>query len=138
MVLNSWPGPAWEAERLQAYVIAVEPLDAEIAVKAVARAVQVLKFRPTVAELREFVRIERSMSQREVAEYVKPEKPERPEWVIRWERARACGDWRAFPEQMSGMDAMARTTPENFSAYSAPNAPIFDREYWVQPDEYLE
>ena len=47
----------------------------------------------------------------------------KPEWVTRWERARAAKDTRLFPEQLPVCHR-----PEPFD-----NADV-----WVQPDEYLE
>ena len=137
MIVNSWPGPAWEADRLSAYVAAIEPLDAAITTRAVGRAVNELKYRPSIAELREFVRIERALSEPEESRFVLPDKPPKPLWVDRWERARAAGDLRPFPEQITALDSLARQGALDYAAYRPPEAPVSDREHWVQPDEYL-
>ena len=137
MIVYGWPGAAWETERMEAYVDAIMPLDAAVTSRAVARARNELKYRPSVAELREFVQIERRLSESEEARYVLPEK-EQPEWVNRWERARAAGDMRPFPEQMTALDMLARQSPEHYKVYAPPEAPVTDREFWVQPDEFLE
>jgi hypothetical protein len=137
MIVNGWPGPAWDADRLEAYVQAIMGLPADVTTRAVARAQKKLEFRPSVAALMEYVQIERRLSEREVAEFVVPEKIPKPTWVERWERARAVGDQRPFPEQIPGMDALARISPENYAAYAPPEVPISDREVWVQGDEYL-
>ncbi len=138
MIVYGWPGAAWEAERMEAYVDAIMPLDAAITSRAVGRARNELKYRPSVAELREFVQIERRLSESEEARYVLPDRPEQPDWVKRWERARAAGDMRPFPEQMNAMDALARQTAEDYRVYAPPEHPLNDREHWVQDDEYLE
>lgn len=137
MVVNSWPGPAWEADRLEAYVNAIISLDAAVTVRALSHAVQKLKYRPSVAELREFVQIERRLSDDQVLEYILPEKPFRPDWVHRWYRARAAGDWRPFPEQLNALDVLARQSPEHYRVYAPPEAPLTDPEFWIQEGEYL-
>jgi hypothetical protein len=137
MVVNSWPGPVWEVERMEAYIDALLPLDAAVTTNAVARAVSQLKYRPSIAELREFVRIERSLSAEEEIRFMPSEMPLKPTWVERWERARAAGDVRPFPEQMTGMDQIARQSPEHYAVYTPPRFPLDDAEHWVQGDEYL-
>ncbi len=140
MIVHSWPGQDWDALTMEAYCEAIMPLDAELTTRAVARAVNVLKFRPKVAELREFIAIERRqrLSPREEADLVKVEKIPQPLWVQRWERARAAGDMRPFPEQSHAMEMMSRQSPENRRAYAPPTAPITDASVWVQPAEWLE
>lgn len=140
MIVHSWPGQDWDALTMEAYVEAIMPLDAELTTKAVARAVNQLKFRPKVAELREFVAIERraKLSPREQADYMPVEKPPKPLWVERWERARAADDQRPFPEQSHAMAILARQSRENYRVYAPPAAPITDASVWVQPAEYLE
>lgn len=140
MIANSWPGQAWEAERLEAYVNAIITWDAEMTTKAVARSVNKLKYRPSVAELLEFVQIERraAISPSEEATLVRAEKQPRPLWVERWCRARAAGDWRLFPEQAAAMDILSRRSPEDFKAYRPPSEPFTDTSVWVEPDSYLD
>jgi hypothetical protein len=63
-----------------------------------------------------------------------------PEWVRRWRRARAAGDFRHFPEQADVGYAHAqesgRTKP--FAGVAELELGSFrDRDVWVQPDEYL-
>jgi hypothetical protein len=137
-IVNSWPGPDWEPERLNAYVNAILPLDAEATTKAVAKAVEKLKFRPSVAELREFVRMERQPSERELADYMPVEAQPKPAWVSRWERARAARDMRPFPEQLHALDKLARVDPEHYRVYAPPQHPLTDAEHWVQPSEFLD
>lgn len=138
MIVHGWPGPNWEQERMAAYVDAILPLDAVVTTHAVARARNALKYRPSIAELREFIQIERRLSQEQEAELVLPDKPVKPVWVRRWERARAAGDMRPFPEQMTVLDLLARASPEHYKVYAPPEQPITDAEFWVQEDEYLE
>lgn len=138
MIVHGWPGPAWESERMASYVEAILPLDAVITTHAVARARNSIRYRPSIAELREFIQIERRLAESDQARLILPERPVKPEWVNRWERARAAKDMRPFPEQMLALDSLARYSPEDFKVYSPPEQPVTDREFWVQPDEYLE
>lgn len=62
----------------------------------------------------------------------------KPPWVKRWERARAAGDPRPFPEQAPGYEALRREHPLNAEAYKLPHIAHSSREHWVQPDEYLD
>lgn len=137
MIVHGWPGPAWEEERLAAYVEAILPLDAAITTRALARARNTLKYRPAISELREFVQIERRASEA-VIPLIEPEYPGKPEWVDRWERARAAKDMRPFPEQVEVMHSFARRSPEDYKAYNPPAVPTTDREFFVQSDEYVE
>lgn len=104
MIVTSWPGSRpWQADEMDAYAHAIEPLDAEHTVNAVARAVNDLKYRPSVAELREYVRLERSLAQPE------PSRPEPsrfggrpPEWMFVWSwlrYQREPPDLRGLPQQ---------------------------------------
>jgi hypothetical protein len=136
MVVHGWPGPAWETERLEAYVESILPLDAVISTRALARARNALKYRPPISEFREFYQIERRLSESDEARLVLPDKPEKPAWVGRWEQARAAGDKRPFPEQMSGLDVLARQSPEDYRVYAPPEDPVTDPEQWVQETEY--
>jgi hypothetical protein len=138
MIVHGWPGPAWEMERLEAYVDSILPLDAVIATRALARARNALKYRPAISEIREFYQIERRLSESDEARLVLPEKPDQPAWVGRWERARAAKDMRPFPEQMSAFDALARQDAEHYRVYRPPEFPVTDPEHWVQEWEYVE
>ena len=78
------------------------------------------------------------MSESDEARLILPDKTMKPPWVQRWERARAAGDHRPFPEQIAALDALGRQDPEHYRIYRPPSQPVSDREFWVQPDEYLE
>lgn len=137
MIVNSWPGAVWETAKLDAYVEAILPLDAALTTLAVASAVQKLKYRPSIAELREFIQIERRLSEADEAHYILPDAPAKPKWVERWERARAVRDTRPFPEQQHALDMLARSSPENYRVYAPPEQPVTDALFWVQAHEYL-
>lgn len=137
-IINLFPGPTWEVAKLDAYATAIGGLDADVTMRAVERAVREIKFRPSIAELLEFVRIERAISGREEAVYITPEHTPLPMWVQRWQRARARGDMRFFPEQMTAADSLARVDPMNYKAYRPPASPVTDADDWVQQDEYME
>lgn len=140
MIVNSWPGPDWEEERLGAYVGHLLPLDARNTTLAVEKAVKKLRYRPSISELMEFVRIvERDqIPDGELYSYMPIIKMAKPEWVKRWERARAAGDMRPFPEQVHGLTALARIDEAHYRVYAPPEAPLDDAEQWVQPYEYLD
>lgn len=125
MVANGWPGGAWDADRMGLYVEAIMPLDAAQTTRALLRAQQTLRYRPSVAELREFVHIEQRLAEPDDPSPRRPEErsTKRPFWTVRWGRARASNDWRHFPEQCE---------------YVAAQEPFTDRAVWVQPDEYLD
>ena len=138
MILNSWPGGNWEEAKLQAYVSALMPHDAAITTRATAKAVQKLKYRPSIAELREFIQLERRLGNDDLLRFMPVERIGRPEWVDRWYRARAAGDYRPFPEQLHALDMLARMSPEHYAVYAPPEHPITDPEHWIQDTEYLQ
>lgn len=140
MIVNSWPGPDWDEARLGAYVGHLLPLDARNTTLAVEKAVKKLKYRPSISELMEFVRIaERdNIPDGELFSYMPIVKMPKPPWVFRWERARAAGDTRPFPEQVQALTALARIDEAHYRVYSPPEAPLDSRDHWVQPEEYLE
>lgn len=139
IIVHGWPGPAWEVERMEAYVNALLSFEAKATTAAVLRAQKELRYRPSIAELREFIHIEQRLAEPEDSWRHQPPEPlPRPEWTIRWARARAANDWRPFPEQRDAMTRMANEHPGNFRVYSPPPYPTDLRDFWVQPDEYLE
>lgn len=115
MIVSAWPGADWDADRMDAYAHAIEPWDAVLTTRAVAAAVQAVKFRPSVAELREYVNIERRLSE---PDSPRPELPsiEMPRWVKGWFVARfRHDDWRAWPEQHSGFTRLQAENPRDRS-----------------------
>ena len=139
MIVNSWPGPDWDTERLAAYVDRLLPLDARNTTLAVERAVRKLKYRPSVAELLEFVRIveREQIPDGELIGYMPIERIPKPGWVLRWERARRAGDFRPFPEQAHALTQLARVDVAHYAAYAPPEAPVTDAAFWIQEHEYL-
>ena len=126
MLVHGWPGGVWEQPRMEAYVTALLAFEAKPTTAAVLRAQSSLRYRPSIAELREFIRIEQRLQEPDEAEERRtrvPEQPGRPEWVNRWDRARANNDWRPFPEQCE---------------YVGSSESFENREAWVQLDEYLD
>lgn len=140
MIVNSWPGPDWDTDRLEAYVERLLPLDARNTTLAVERAVRKLRFRPAIADLLEFVRIieREQIPDGELIGYMPLERIAKPHWVLRWERARAAGDFRPFPEQAHALTQLARVDAAHYAAYAPPEAPITDPSHWVQEHEYVE
>ena len=130
MILDCWQGGDWTKEQMDAYARAIEDLDAEMTVHAIAAAVKESRFRPSVAELREYVKLEKVKRAVQPEEWrdLPPERPPKPKWVERWERARNHRDYRWFPEQVAA--GMEKT------GYPVPKEPFSDRNVWVGPDEY--
>jgi hypothetical protein len=105
MIVHGWPGAPWEQERMESYVQDLMPLDAEITTHALARARNTLKYRPSIAELKEFIQLVR----RERAAAKPPQPVDEvqfakaiPAFVRRWVVARflvSPPDMRPFPEQ---------------------------------------
>lgn len=124
MIAHGWPGADWGEERLAAYVEAILSLDAGLATAAVLRAQKVLRYRPSIAELREFIAVERRLAEPDDPSPRRPAQTQvRPAWTVRWARARLNRDYRSFPEQCE---------------YAGLPQPFTDRSVWVQEDEYLE
>lgn len=102
MIASGWPGQVWEADRLAAYAKGLESLDAELTTQAVLRAQREVKYRPSVAELIEFVQIERRLSEPEQAMERRelPQPSKCPPWVLGWIVARVRhNDFRTWAEQ---------------------------------------
>lgn len=136
MIVNGWPGPAWEGARLESYVSQLMALDAELTTRACSQAVKKLRYRPSIAELREFVAIEHRKTAD--ASFEVPELVDMPEWVIRYKRARAVDDYRPFPEQLTAMSVLALQSADHYRVYAPPDAALDDADFWVQPWEYQE
>lgn len=111
---------------MEAYVESLLPLDAAVTTKAILRARDKLRYRPSIAELREFIQIEHRATSTEDWRLLPLVSIPRPEWVERWARARAVGDYRPFPEQMSALTAMKVCPVES----------VTDGSVWVQENEY--
>lgn len=119
----------------------LEPYDAGVATRAVALLAKHPlpggRARPNVADLRTIiVSISRHDSEENWRELPAGPLP-RPAWVDRWERARAEGDQRAFPEQIPGYLALQKEDPANATAYALPDSPTTNEADWVQPHEYV-
>lgn len=108
MLVSHWPGNHWTEGSMDAYARAIEPLDADIAMRAVLRAVQELEFYPRVSVLREFVRIEKRLSEPEPIGRMLNNIPSQimPAWVRGYVVARVrYQDLDAWPEQGDLIDA---------------------------------
>ncbi len=138
MITHGWPGPVWEKERLEAYVEGILPWDAELTAKALARARNSLKYRPSIAELREFVQMERREQEAATAKPFVPE-PQGgiPMFVKRWVVARfltSPPDMRPFREQHPHAHGhlpvgASEWMPENLYAERA--ATVTDAQVWA-------
>jgi len=129
-------------------LMAFEP---ELATQAIALLARRHAERPSVAEVRSAI-LSARRDQLQAASLWQawlPEQAPRPEWVTRWERARAAGDFRIFPEQIPGYIQMQEGKPirddevvsqseleVSRATYALP-ATVDDRGEWVQPDEYV-
>jgi len=118
MILTSWHGKEWTKEEIDVYARLIQDMDAEITTHAVIKAAKEMQYRPSVAELRERVRVEK----RRLAPAVAPVETETtplPEWVRRWICARLLfkqfgkpRDLRRFPEQGDFGDLTQEVMPE--------------------------
>jgi len=107
MICAHWPGKQWTTESIAAYARAIEPLDAETTTRAVLRAVQELEHYPKVATLREFVRIEKRLSEPDPIRSQLDNTPMKimPPWVRGWALSRVkYNDFRVWPEQDHSSD----------------------------------
>lgn len=106
MILTHWRGKDWTKEEIDAYARSIQDMDAELTTHAIAQAAKEITYRPSIAELREYVRAER---RRLLPAYVPPDTSytsEVPLWVKRWMCARMLypmfgkeRDLRRFREQ---------------------------------------
>lgn len=102
MVCAAWPGKDWDAAQLDSYARAIEGCDAQQATDAVLRAQKELRYRPSVAELLEFIKIERRLSETDepMQRRELPKTTRCPDWVKGWCLSRArYGDFRIWPQQ---------------------------------------
>lgn len=128
IIASAW-SQQWGLEEMESYALAIGDADAEWVTKAVLRAQRETRFRPAVAEILERARVERKMAAMADHHNIPPEKQPRPEWVLRWARARMAGDWRPFPEQATAM---------RDQGWDVPDTMVSDADAWVQLDEYTE
>lgn len=118
--------------------------DADLATRAVVklarRPLPGGRARPNIADVRaallELGR--REVVEREAWHALPPGPLPKPAWVSRWERARAAGDFRIFPEQVPGYLDHQKDDPLDERAYALPTSPQDDATDWVQPHEYAE
>lgn len=108
MITAHWPSNNWSVASVEAYARAIEPLDADVTTRAVLRAVQELEFYPKVSVLREFVRIEKRLSEPEgPIERMLNDTPSQmmPAWVRGYVVSRVRHrDFRVWPEQAAHLD----------------------------------
>lgn len=120
MILSRWPASKeWTKDQMSTYAQDIEDMDAEITTSAVLRAVKEVQYRPSVAELREFVRAERRRLQALVEPKQAPKGAPIPSWVRRWICARMLyskfgkeKDMRRFAEQGDWGDLTQPLMPE--------------------------
>lgn len=120
IILSGWPqAKELDEEEIDLYAMSIQDLDAELTTHAVLKAVKETQYRPTVAELRERVRIAKRALAPEVRPLDEPERRPMPLWVRRWicarmlyERFGKKRDTRGFPEQSDFRDLTAETMPE--------------------------
>jgi hypothetical protein len=120
MILTHWRGKDWTKEEIDAYARSIQDLDAALTTSAVARAAKEIKYRPPIAELREYVRAERNRLAPAVRPVDRSGWGPIPLWVKRWICARMLyahfgrdRDLRRFPEQGDFGDLTREVMPEN-------------------------
>lgn len=106
MILSHWHGRDWTKEEIDAYARSIQDLSAELTTHAVAKAAKEIRYRPSIAELREYVRAERNRLAPAIAPYEAQRTDTIPLWVKRWVCARMLyaqfgkqRDMRRFREQ---------------------------------------
>ncbi len=105
MIMARWPGNRWSAATMEAYINAIEPLDAALSVQAVRRMENELDHAPPIATVREFVRIEKALSERDgpIERQLNDTLSQiMPAWVKGWCVSRSrYRDLRVWPQQDS-------------------------------------
>jgi len=117
MLSAHYPGNQWTQQSMDAYARAIEPWDAAITTRALARAVTECEFYPKVSVLREFVRIEKRMAEPEPPiERMLNDTPSNivPLWVKGWCVSRyRHGDMRTWAEQERIPDIVVDPMPSS-------------------------
>jgi hypothetical protein len=117
------------------------PYKPDLAVRATAILSQRQRERPTIADLRQVIlSLRKQEIEAEGWRQLPAEKPVKPAWVKRWEKARAAGDTRVFPEQIPGYIDLQKDkdVPMNAIAYALPETAATNEKDWVQEHEYTE
>lgn len=116
MIAANWPSNTWSVASMEAYANAIERYDADIATKAVLRAVQELEFYPKVTVLREFMRIEQHLAEPDgPIERMLNDTPSQimPAWVRGYVISRVrYRDFRVWPEQARELDGEPMPTAD--------------------------
>ena len=106
MILSHWrPKREWTKDEISAFATSIQDLSAELTTSAVAHAAKEIAYPPSIAELREYVRIERVRRMPQLKP-LEPRSAPLPFWVKRWICARLLyerfgkeRDERRFAEQ---------------------------------------
>lgn len=154
MLTSAYPDMTLEPESSAIYLACLGEMDLSLAAPAILTWVKSETRWPRIADLREAYRAEAHRMQQDAERNVRATLPEQtaPEWVARWRRARAAGDYRLFPEQAPGIRELhryhgspvgAEAKTDGFpSGYEAEmrllTTPASDAAVWVQPSEYLD
>jgi hypothetical protein len=128
LISSAW-SQQWSMEEMESYAHGIIDADPECCTLAVLRAQRELVFRPSVAELLDYARVERRLRNEADPHNIEPEKGPRPSWVLRWYRARGNGDHRPFPQQANALRDQGHRTPSTHISEAAD---------WVQDDEFTE
>lgn len=120
MLLNYWrPKREWTKDEISAYASAIQDMPAALTTTALSQAAREIAYPPSIAELREFVRIER-VRRAPTVDPVVPEKGDLPLWVKRWicarmlyERFGKPRDMRRFREQGDHGDLTQEMMPDD-------------------------
>jgi hypothetical protein len=146
MVVNTWPQPSWTPQEAESFVDGIVPLDAELAVQAVALAHGELDARPTVQDMRDYVRAARI--QRDQQQHVSRHEGRMPGWVREWVCARYLHgrfnrpqDMRPFRQQVGGGPVPPDVELMPDGAWAAEAATVGDAEAlrellkqpWMEP-----
>lgn len=121
MILAHWrPKRDWSKDEISAYASSIQDMSAELTTAAVARAAKEIAYPPSIAELREYVRLERVRRAPVVAPFAPSPGQPIPFWVKRWicarllyERFGKPRDTRRFREQGDYGDLTSELMPDD-------------------------
>lgn len=136
-IVLRWPVGEWSAEQMETYTRSIQTLPYELTCRALDAAVKETRYRPSVAELYEFVRAERRSTPQQSAEEEEPKAASGiPFWVRQWVAARflyeqfgRAQDMRPFADQLDYVNPDGPRMPPD--AWKTEGDSISDVAVWA-------